>query len=150
MRKAYVFLLAAALLVFGLAARATVFGGVQGIVHDPQHRPIPGAQVQLKSATSDWSQQTQTNQDGEFEFATVPYRRLHRYGNGLRISEHAAEHYRHVRVVAGPSFPARDRNRKPDSDRFCASPGGKCRFGYFDHPPGPQRHRPDPRRGSFQ
>lgn len=72
MRKAYVFLLAAALLVFGQPARATVFGGVRGIVHDPQHRPIPGAQVQLKSATSDWSQQTQTNQDGEFEFATVP------------------------------------------------------------------------------
>ena len=72
MRKAYVFLLAAALLVFGGPARATVFGGLRGVVHDPQHRPIPGAQVRLKSATSDWSQQTQTNQDGEFEFATVP------------------------------------------------------------------------------
>ena len=72
MRKAYVFLLAVALLVFGGPARATVFGGLRGIVHDPQHRPIPGAQVRLKSATSDWSQQTQTNQDGEFEFATVP------------------------------------------------------------------------------
>ncbi len=72
MRKAYVFLLAAALLVLGQPARATVFGGVRGVVHDPQHRPISGAQVQLKSATSDWSQQTQTNQDGEFEFATVP------------------------------------------------------------------------------
>ncbi len=72
MRKAYVFLLAAALLVFGGPARATVFGGVRGVVHDPQHRPIPGAQVRLKSATSDWSQQTQANQDGEFEFATVP------------------------------------------------------------------------------
>jgi TonB dependent receptor/Carboxypeptidase regulatory-like domain/TonB-dependent Receptor Plug Domain len=72
MRKAYVFLLAAALLVFEQPVRATVFGGVRGVVHDPQHRPIPGAQVQLKSATSDWSQPTQTNQDGEFEFATVP------------------------------------------------------------------------------
>ena len=72
MRKAHVFLLAAALLVFRGPARATVFGGVRGVVHDPQHRPIPGAQVQLKSATSDWSQQTQTNQDGEFAFAAVP------------------------------------------------------------------------------
>ena len=72
MRKAYVFLFAAALLAFGQPARATVFGGVRGVVHDPQHRPIPGAQVQLKSATSDWSQQTQTNQDGEFAFATLP------------------------------------------------------------------------------
>ena len=72
MRKAYVLLFAAALLVFGQPAGATVFGGVRGVVHDPQHRPIPGAQVQLKSATSDWSQQTETNQEGEFEFATVP------------------------------------------------------------------------------
>ena len=72
MRKACVFLLAAALLVSGQPARATIFGGVRGIVHDPQHRPIPGAQVQLKSATSDWSQKTQTNQDGEFTFAAVP------------------------------------------------------------------------------
>ncbi len=72
MWKAYVFLLAAALLVLGKPARATIFGSVRGIVHDPQHRPIPGAQVQLKSATSDWSQQAQTNQDGEFAFAAVP------------------------------------------------------------------------------
>ena len=43
MRKAYVFLLAAALLVFGQPARATVFGSVRGIVHDPQHRPFADA-----------------------------------------------------------------------------------------------------------
>lgn len=55
------------------AARATVFGTVRGIVHDPQHRPVPGARVTLKSATSDWSQQTQTNSDGEFTFPTVPF-----------------------------------------------------------------------------
>jgi hypothetical protein len=72
MRKAYVFLLAAALLVVGQPAGATAFGGVRGVIHDPQHRPIPGAQVLLKSATSDWSQRTETNQEGEFEFATVP------------------------------------------------------------------------------
>jgi outer membrane cobalamin receptor len=53
-------------------ARATVFGQVEGIVHDPQHRPISRAQVTLKSATSDWSQNGQTNDDGAFRFATVP------------------------------------------------------------------------------
>lgn len=72
MRRAFVFLLAAALLVFGQSARATIFGSVRGIVHDPQHRPVAGADVRLKSATSSWSQQTQTDQDGSFEFDAVP------------------------------------------------------------------------------
>lgn len=60
------------LLVLSSAARATIFGRVRGIVHDPQHRPIAGASVSLKSATSDWSQQTQTDQDGAFAFVVVP------------------------------------------------------------------------------
>jgi hypothetical protein len=51
---------------------ASVFGSVHGVVHDPQHRPVAGAEVKLKSATSDWSQSTQTDQQGEFAFATVP------------------------------------------------------------------------------
>ncbi|HTZ75710.1 MAG TPA: TonB-dependent receptor [Candidatus Aquilonibacter sp.] len=54
-------------------ARATVFGTVRGVVHDPQHRPIPGASVQLKSATSDWSESATTNDLGEFSFPTVPF-----------------------------------------------------------------------------
>jgi outer membrane cobalamin receptor len=53
-------------------ARATVFGQVEGIVHDPQHRPIADAQVTLRSATSDFSLTAQSNQDGEFHFAAVP------------------------------------------------------------------------------
>ena len=72
MRKAFLFLLAAAFFAFGQPARATIFGNVRGIVHDPQHRPISGAAVQLKSATSYWSQAAQTNPDGEFVFTTVP------------------------------------------------------------------------------
>jgi hypothetical protein len=60
------------LLVLASAARATIFGRVRGIVHDPQHRPIAGASVLLKSATSDWSQQAQTDQDGAFVFPVVP------------------------------------------------------------------------------
>lgn len=55
-----------------LPAMATIFGSVHGVVHDPQHRPISGAQVTLKSATSDWSQATNTTDDGEFTFSTVP------------------------------------------------------------------------------
>jgi len=72
MRKFVWLLLAAALLVYAQPARATVFGSVRGIVHDPQHRPVAGASVLLKSATSEWSQETQTDQDGEFAFAAVP------------------------------------------------------------------------------
>ncbi len=42
-------------------------------MHDPQHRPIAGAQVMVKSATSSWSEETQTNSDGEFTFAAVAF-----------------------------------------------------------------------------
>jgi len=54
------------------AAQATIFGTVRGIVHDPQHRPVAGAQIILKSETSDWSNTAKTDQDGQFEFTAVP------------------------------------------------------------------------------
>ena len=47
------------------------FGKIQGIVHDPQHRPIAGATVVLKATTSDYTQTTQTDADGQFEFSAV-------------------------------------------------------------------------------
>ncbi|HEV3220302.1 MAG TPA: TonB-dependent receptor [Candidatus Acidoferrales bacterium] len=54
------------------ASWATIFGAVRGIVHDTQHKPIAGVSVKLKSVTSDWSQSTQTDQDGSFSFTAVP------------------------------------------------------------------------------
>jgi hypothetical protein len=72
MRKVFLFLLVAGFLFCVPPARATIFGRVRGIVDDPQHRPISGASVELKSASSDWSQTTQSNQDGEFTFTSVP------------------------------------------------------------------------------
>jgi len=51
---------------------ATVFGTVRGIVHDPQHRPIPGITVVLKAENSDYTQTTQTDADGEYYFDAVP------------------------------------------------------------------------------
>jgi hypothetical protein len=72
MWKCRVFLFVTALLFAGTGARATIFGNVRGIVHDPQHRPIAGARVELRSATSDWARSTQTNDDGEFSFVAVP------------------------------------------------------------------------------
>ena len=62
----------AVFLTFGSPLHATIFGRVQGIVHDPQHRPMAGASVKLQAITSDWSQTAQTDDNGEFSFTTVP------------------------------------------------------------------------------
>ena len=72
MRKSGLFLLAAAILLSMPLARATIFGNIRGIVHDPQHRPIAGAEVKLQSMTSDWARTAQTDQDGQFQFDAVP------------------------------------------------------------------------------
>jgi outer membrane receptor protein involved in Fe transport len=53
-------------------ARATVFGSVRGVVHDPQHRPIDGAVVTLKAADSDYQRQATTANSGECSFDAVP------------------------------------------------------------------------------
>ena len=53
-------------------ARAEIFGTVHGIVHDPQHRPVQDATVDLKALRSDWVQHQKTNGNGEFEFSAVP------------------------------------------------------------------------------
>ena len=53
-------------------AQAEIFGTVHGIVHDPQHRPIQDATVDLKAQRSDWVQHQKTNGDGEFDFSAVP------------------------------------------------------------------------------
>ena len=62
----------AVVVLFSLSVYASIFGTVKTIVHDPQHRPVAGASVKLKSATSDWSQTGQTDQDGELSFLNVP------------------------------------------------------------------------------
>lgn len=53
-------------------AWATIFGTVQGVVHDPDHRPIVGASVVLKAATSDWARTVTTDANGEFRIEAVP------------------------------------------------------------------------------
>jgi len=74
MRKAaWLFALIFLPLLSARSAHATVFGEVQGIVHDPQHRPISGATVVLKSSTSALTQTTTTDRDGDFRFQAVPF-----------------------------------------------------------------------------
>jgi hypothetical protein len=72
MRRAVFTLFVAACLLTCTLAHATIFGRIQGIVHDPQHRPVAGASVKLQAVTSDWSQTTQTDDNGEFLFTSVP------------------------------------------------------------------------------
>src|SRR6266699_552691 len=71
--SALVLVLAVCALTIGSApAQAEIFGTVHGIVHDPQHRPIQDAEVDLKAQRSDWVQHQKTNDNGEFEFSAVP------------------------------------------------------------------------------
>jgi Carboxypeptidase regulatory-like domain/TonB-dependent Receptor Plug Domain len=60
------------LLLIAPAAWASIFGSVQGLVHDPQHRPLNGAQIIIKSKTSDWTKTLYSNDSGEFLIQTVP------------------------------------------------------------------------------
>jgi len=50
---------------------ATVFGSVRGVVHDPDHRPVPGAQVVVKASSSDYSRTQTTGGDGNFEVTSL-------------------------------------------------------------------------------
>jgi hypothetical protein len=52
--------------------RASVFGQVHGVVHDPQHRPIGGAQIKLHAGHSDLSFSAVSNRDGAFDIPSVP------------------------------------------------------------------------------
>jgi hypothetical protein len=60
-------LLLSASLVYG-----AVLGQVQGIVHDPSHRPIAGASIVLRAAHSDLSFTAATNSEGRFSIPAVP------------------------------------------------------------------------------
>jgi hypothetical protein len=64
--------LTSSVVFLGAMAFATIFGSLRGVVHDPQHRPIQGAQVTLKAQTSDWTESRDSDENGEFEFNSVP------------------------------------------------------------------------------
>ena len=71
MRRSHV-LLGLLLLFAPILAHATVFATLHGVVHDPQHRPIAGAQVNLKAADSAFTLNAVTSTIGEFELVQVP------------------------------------------------------------------------------
>lgn len=55
----------------GLAG-ATNFGNLRGVVHDPQHRPVVGARVVVRAQTGTWSQEVESDSNGEFDLTGVP------------------------------------------------------------------------------
>ena len=71
MRK-YIFLISAFLLAASSPSWATVFADVHGVVHDPAHRPIVGADVMLLASNSSFTLTAKTNADGEFDLRQAP------------------------------------------------------------------------------
>ena len=55
-----------------LPVSAAVVGSVRGVVHDPDHRPVAGAMVTVKSSNSDYSRTLTTGGDGSFEATALP------------------------------------------------------------------------------
>src|ERR1700744_2141365 len=59
-------------LLIPIAAQATIFTQVHGVVHDPQHRPIAGAHIELHAANSAFTKIAVTAQDGSFALPSIP------------------------------------------------------------------------------
>ncbi len=55
-----------------MPALASVFATVHGVVHDPQHRPIAGAEVTLQAADSAFALRAVTNSEGALELSQTP------------------------------------------------------------------------------
>ena len=61
-----------AVVLLASAAVATIFGSIQGLVHDPQHRPVSGAQITVRASNSEWMKTLTTDDAGEFRLDVVP------------------------------------------------------------------------------
>jgi len=70
--RRHLFSFLALVLLLPIPARATVFASVHGVIHDPQHRPIAGAQVTLHAADSAFTLHTITNAHGDFDLLNAP------------------------------------------------------------------------------
>jgi outer membrane cobalamin receptor len=59
-------------LLTAASAFATIFSTVKGVVHDAQHRPVPGVSITLKARQSDWTQSATSDAEGGFQITAVP------------------------------------------------------------------------------
>lgn len=64
--------LAAVPLAVVLSAAATVLATVRGVVHDPAHRPIAGAHVEVAAITSQFRMKLESDGAGSFELNSLP------------------------------------------------------------------------------
>src|SRR5882762_10198804 len=72
MKRIAVLILGIFLIFISSESFASVFGTVKAIVHDPQHRPVQGAQVEVQSRTSALKTAGTTNEDGVATIVNVP------------------------------------------------------------------------------
>ncbi|HEY7405734.1 MAG TPA: TonB-dependent receptor [Candidatus Angelobacter sp.] len=72
MSKRFIAFILLPAMLASLPVFASVFGTVKAIVHDPQHRPVQGAQVEVRSRTSDFKTSAITNEDGIATVLNVP------------------------------------------------------------------------------
>ncbi len=70
--RSFPILALAAFVAAAVPARATVFSTVRGVVHDPQHRPIAGASITLRSLNSAFILNSTSGPQGDFTLANVP------------------------------------------------------------------------------
>jgi len=72
MSKRYIAIIVLLALLAPLQVFASVFGTVKAIVHDPQHRPVQGAKVEVQSQTSAFKTSGTTGEDGIATVLNVP------------------------------------------------------------------------------
>src|SRR6516165_12616607 len=58
--------------VLAISARATLFGYVRGVVHDPQHHPLNQEEVTLQASDSGYKFTASTDTNGDFHFDSIP------------------------------------------------------------------------------
>jgi hypothetical protein len=60
------------ILLLSASLSATIFSSITGLIHDPQHRPVQGAQVRVQAENSTWSQTVASDGSGQFRFDNLP------------------------------------------------------------------------------
>ena len=59
-------------LLLTISAFAGIFGQVHGVIHDPQHRPIAGASIQISAVNSAFVKEAKSAADGSFSIPALP------------------------------------------------------------------------------